>query len=559
MAIFGNIKSLSRKEQERLEKLSKSKSRGDDIISTDLAQKIADKSIELGMMIGILLNRSGEIEYLIVGTKNRVYLPDLGRFRIGKGRLRRLRLVVFYPGEMQTPQDLITDLEKLRLDLVAFCNVNKYSTITNFYVSYLQFNFSINPNSYVVTQHFKAFFDCNVNFEFLVSGIEADYVKFVQSTHDIKRDGAVLVGVYTVSSQESLYRMDELKELTRSAGIDIVDSIIQRRKDIDPKTVIGKGKLEEIVLHCLDLGIELIIFDGELTPGQLRVITNLTELKVIDRSMLILDIFAQRAKTREGKLQVELAQLKYTLPRLTDRDTGLSRLSGGIGGRGPGETKLEIGRRRVRDRIAELEKRIDEVGKQREVRRKLRKNRGVPVIAIVGYTNAGKSTLLNSLTNSTVFSESKMFATLDPSSRRLRFPNQSEVVFVDTVGFIRDLPQELVNAFRATLEEVRDADILIHLVDVSSPDLLKQLGVVEKTLEDLDLNKKSTLLVMNKIDKLQNFELEALTNRLNGIPISAANKKGFSQLIYRIQEELVGSFAGQDPGEFLTLYQQDFE
>ena len=305
------------------------------------------------------------------------------------------------------------------------------------------------------------------------------------------------------------------------------------------------------MLHCLDLGADLLIFDCELTPGQLRSITNSTELKVLDRSMLILDIFAQRAVTKEGRLQVELAQLKYSLPRLTEKDSGLSRLTGGIGGRGPGETKLEISRRRTRKRISDLEKKIDKIASQRAVRRERRRSRGVPVVAIVGYTNAGKSTLLNALTKGDVLVESKLFATLDPSSRRMRFPNDREVIFVDTVGFIRDLPKELIAAFRATLEEVSVADVLIHLVDATNPEREKQIEIVGHTLSDLELDEKPRLLVFNKTDRLTELETQSMLNAFGGLAVSAVARQGFEELLVTVQEMLVESFAGQDPGHFL--------
>src|SRR5437016_9232834 len=258
--------------------------------------------------------------------------------------------------------------------------------------------------------------------------------------------------------------MAELYELATSAGIVVQDKIIQRRAAIDPRTVLGRGKLDELLIRSLQLGADMLVFDRELTPAQVRSLSEVTDLKIIDRSQLILDIFAQRAQSSEGKIQVELAQLKYLLPRLiAGQDSAFSRLAGGIGGRGPGETKLETDRRRVRDRINRLEKEIEHQRLRRQQRRKERTRRGLPIISIVGYTNAGKSTLLNALTESKVLAEQRMFATLDPTSRRLRLPREQEVILNDTVGFIRDLPPDLIAAFRATLEEINDSDLLIHL------------------------------------------------------------------------------------------------
>jgi GTP-binding protein HflX len=288
----------------------------------------------------------------------------------------------------------------------------------------------------------------------------------------------------------------------------------------------------------------MIIFDHDLTPAQARHIADHTNLKVLDRTQLILDIFARHAHSAEGRLQVELAQLRYRLPRLAQRDEGLSRLAGGIGGLGPGETKLEIDRRRVRDRITMLEKRIDALSASRQVRRQQRQRHDVPILSIVGYTNAGKSTLLNALTNSDVVAENKLFATLDPSSRRLRFPRDREVIITDTVGFIRDLPKTLVSAFRATLEELTDADLLLHVVDASDPDYPQQIEAVERILKSLDLHEVPRLLVFNKSELLEGgvqghvAHTTSQAHDRDGISISAETGEGLRELLLRIEELL---------------------
>jgi GTP-binding protein HflX len=318
------------------------------------------------------------------------------------------------------------------------------------------------------------------------------------------RDRALLVVVdlkrRSLPSQHS--RIDELQELCRTAGVRVRGVVEQRRPEADPKTMIGRGKLEEVLIRAMQVDANVLIFDPDLTPGQAHAIADFTDLRVIDRTMLILDIFAQRAKSRDGKLQVELAQLRYRLPRLHEKNTMMSRLTGGIGGRGPGETKLEENRRRARERINRLEREIEHYGHQRAGRRSKRGARGLPVVAIVGYTNAGKSTLLNTLTNSEVLAEDKLFATLDPTTRRLRFPREREIIIADTVGFIRDLPQDLAQAFRATLEELAEADLLLHLVDAADPDHENQIAAVEKILTDLGLAETPRIMVMNKLDLL---------------------------------------------------------
>jgi GTP-binding protein HflX len=285
----------------------------------------------------------------------------------------------------------------------------------------------------------------------------------------------------------------------------------------------------------------LIVFDADLSPSQARHIAEATSLKILDRTQLILDIFAQRAQSADGKLQVELAQLRYLYPRLVGRDDSLSRLAGGIGGRGPGETKLEIDRRRVRDRITALERRIEALGADRHLRRKQRNARGLPVLSIVGYTNAGKSTLLNALTDSRVLAEDKLFATLDPTSRRLRFPRDREVIVTDTVGFIRDLPPDLVKAFRATLEELGDADLLLHVVDASDPRHDEQVEAVDAILRDLGLSQKPRVLVMNKIDRLPPGEGATVAHPRDAIAISAATRAGIPDLLHACDRLL---FAG---------------
>jgi GTP-binding protein HflX len=355
--------------------------------------------------------------------------------------------------------------------------------------------------------------------------------------------GAVLVGVYDSSERDPDSSMAELRELARTAGVKIVDQIIQRRS-IDPKTFIGSGKLQELVIRCLRLGAELLIFDTELKPSQWRSIVNSTELKVVDRSMLILDIFAQRAQSADGRLQVELAQLKYNLPRLVEKDAGLSRLSGGIGGRGPGETKLEIGRRRIRERIADLERRLEKVRESRDFRRGRRRENQLQLVSVVGYTNVGKSTLFNLLTGSQVLAENKLFATLDPSQRRLFVPSAATgdgagqpgrtVIISDTVGFIRKLPVELETAFRATLEELYDAALLIHVVDASDPDAIEKYQAVRKIINQMSLAGAPELVVVNKVDAVDGAAVEPLVRELHAIPVSAAKKIGIGALLAEI-------------------------
>jgi GTP-binding protein HflX len=285
------------------------------------------------------------------------------------------------------------------------------------------------------------------------------------------------------------------------------------------------------VLRAWQRGVDLVIFDRNLTPVQIRHITELVETRIVDRSQLILDIFAQHARSAEGRLQVELAQLRYRLPLLVGHGETMSRLAGGIGGRGPGESKLETDRRRVRDRIRQLEQGLRRVARQRGVQRARRNREGLPILSIVGYTNAGKSTLLNRLTRSEVVAEDKLFATVDPASRRLRFPRERDVIVTDTVGFIRDLPPDLIAGFKATLEEIRDARVLLHVVDASSPSLEAHIEAVRAILRELELDGKPECLVLNKCDRLEPLQVERLAKRLGAIPISAQTGAGLDALL----------------------------
>ena len=348
------------------------------------------------------------------------------------------------------------------------------------------------------------------DFRELINSLEEEMARNRRTVRRAEvRDRTILVGVATGSLADAEESMAELAELAASAGVVVQDRIIQRRSAIDPRTVLGRGKLDELIIRALQLGADMLVFDSELSPTQVRSLSEVTDLKVIDRSQLILDIFAQRAQSKEGKIQVELAQLKYLLPRLiAGQDSAFSRLAGGIGGRGPGETKLETDRRRVRDRINRLEREIEAQRQRRQERRKGRTRQGLPVISIVGYTNAGKSTLLNSLTKSDVHAEQRMFATLDPTSRRLRLPREQEVIINDTVGFIRALPPDLISAFRATLEEISDSTLLIHAVDISNPRWVQQVQSVKRILAELKLAEIPSILALNKSDLVDAEALE---------------------------------------------------
>jgi GTP-binding protein HflX len=334
--------------------------------------------------------------------------------------------------------------------------------------------------------------------------------------------------------------LDELTQLARTAGGEVIARVIQEREKPTPAYFIGKGKAVHIHHLCQELNLDLVVFDDNLTPGQQRNLEGIIQRKVIDRTALILDIFAQRAHTSEGKLQVELAQLEYLLPRLVGKGIILSRLGGGIGTRGPGETQLEVDRRRIRKRIAKIKRELEGVRLHRRIYRQKRQSIPLPVISLVGYTNAGKSTLLNALTDADVLVEDKLFATLDPTTRRVRLPNNQTVLVSDTVGFIRKLPHQLVEAFKATLEEVAEADILLHVIDASHPDIEQQVAAVRNILTELGLEKKPTISVLNKIDKIKNKNLIKCLARITGaeVAIAALHQLHIDQLLAKIEQQL---------------------
>ncbi|MCB0318822.1 MAG: GTPase HflX, partial [Bdellovibrionales bacterium] len=516
MKLKGNLKGLATPKLKRINNLYKRKLSADEVVSPAFAKEIYELANEFRRMIGALVDREGRVVEVFVGQREILYLPDLGRYRAAPGRLRRLRLLYSDLSKREDPgisNDIKTDLQKLRLDSVV--SIKAYKDRIPITLAHCIPNNGFGGES-IYLETYKDISACKINFKDYIDAVEEQIQAGASVSKKTDDKQALLVGVYDPREKDSSSSMAELAELARTAGVDIADMIIQKRRP-DPKTLLGKGKMEEVILHCLSVGAEVLIFDGELKPTQWRIITNSTELKVLDRSMLILDIFAQRAKSSEGRLQVELAQLKYNLPRLVEMDAGLSRLTGGIGGRGPGETKLEISRRRSRQRIQDLSKKLDKLGDQRELRRKKRRDANLPLVSILGYTNVGKSTLFNLLTGSKVDAENKLFATLEPAQRKFNFLTNKDssseelltTVLSDTVGFIRDLPAELRQAFKATFEELYEASILIHVVDASDPLMQKRKQAVEAVLKEMELESIPVILVANKIDmKADSYESE---------------------------------------------------
>ncbi len=540
-AVYGNTTGLGKKELQLLERLSRRHTDPSRIISPELARTMVEISEKIKRQLGLLINRYGEITHVIVGNAHGIFIPNLEDYPLGRRPLRGLRLVhTHLRGESLTKDDL-TDLRLLRFDLV--CAITIRNSLP--YMVHIAHLLSEGGGvSYAVLEP-RYVWDLEMDFREFINNIDSEMERSRVFTHDT-RERAILISVSTKSRYELEESMEELKELAESAGVIVVDTVIQRVKELNPRYLMGEGKLKEVIINALDKGATLLIFDQDLSPSQMKSITELTELKAIDRSQLILDIFARRAHSRDGKIQVELAQLRYRLPRLTGKGSAMSRLTGGIGGRGPGEMKLEIDRRRVKERIRLLEKELESLSRARRQRKQMRVEKGIPIVSIVGYTNAGKSTLLNNLTSSNVFVEERMFATLDTSSRRLRFPEERNVIITDTVGFIKDLPQDLVAAFKSTLEELEDAHLLIHLVDISNPRFEQHIDSVEKILAELGLDNKERILVFNKIDRLDPEEGLNILRRYNAIGISAINRNTFYPLLSAIYRHIWKEEMGEE-------------
>ena len=529
--------------------------------SHELCTRLVELSSDIRRQIGILVNRTGMVEYVIVGDEKGLVIPELRDYPLGKRTLRGLRLIHTHLRNEPVTEDDITDLSLLRLDLLAALlfvpgKQQIYAQLAWLTTSSLGPPATIDP----VTPLERIDLDCCHFIDELEADLQQTARGRAKASDALER--AILISV-TVSGtrQEAEDSMAELRELARTARVEALDEFIQRPRSLNPRYVMGEGKMRDVVIRALQGGATMLIFDQELTPAQIRSISAMTELKVIDRSQLILDIFARRAKSLDGKVQVELAQLKYLLPRLTGRGVQMSRLMGGIGGRGPGETKLETDRRRIRDRIASLERELKELSRGRSQRRQQRIKAGVPIVSIVGYTNAGKSTLLNALTKSEVFTEDLLFATLDTSTRRLRFPREREVIITDTVGFIRSLPKSLMGAFKATLEELQDADLLLHVVDAANPRFEDQIDQVRAILGELELGDKQELLVFNKADLLDEMKkkdtvaflrVRQAARTQNSVTVSARDRKSLAPLVDELQRRFWTEVPELDPTQTAT-------
>lgn len=509
----------------------------DKVVSLELAKAMCQLSVEIRRPLALFLTRRGQVQEIIIGTDLALSPTTLSKFRAGSRSLRGLRLIRTQLHDQPLNQESLTDLAYLRLDLFSVLSVTADGNPGTLYMAHLLPPDGTGQLCNVLKS--TPFQQNSLVFDRFIEELEAA-MQQARATHAIGHDGesAVLVSASSRSRIEQEERLVELTELASSAGVTVIDRMAQRTQDGHQRYLLGSGKLKDVLIQTLHKGADMVIFDQTLTPAQSRAISELTDIKVIDRTQLILDIFARRAHSREGKVQVELAQLRYLLPRLSGKGTQLSRLGGGIGSRGPGESKLETDRRRIRDRITHLEREVQHFARHQDQRRARRTRHQMPVLSLVGYTNAGKSTLLNVFTKSHVSAQDRVFETLDTTSRRLRFPRDREVIVTDTVGFIRDLPQELLGAFRTTLNELREADLLIHVVDASAADVDVQISAVVKILQELNLDTLPRTLVFNKCDRLPRHEAELLSRRYQAIAVSAFQPATLKPLLNHLEREL---------------------
>lgn len=541
--IKGNIKGIRDSVIAELQKLYDMQS--PQLVSQELAVKLADITEYINREISVYITRSGQIIEIAVGDNATVELPSFSGRR-GAGRLSGIRCIHTHPGG--NPYLSGVDISALKN--------NKYDAMVaigvvspDFTKSELTFGLitGIDSNENYTAECYGPYSieDAeNINFVNTVSTIERILDKQTGTASlQVMSERAILIGMEW-GRNDSLWTVDdsleELKQLADTAGATVIKKFIQKRSKPDPAFFIGRGKVQELALYAQQENIDLCIFDDELSPAQQRNIESVMGIRILDRTALILDIFAQRARTNEGKLQVELAQLQYTLPRIMGKGLMLSRLGGGIGTRGPGETKLEVDRRRIRDRIAFIKDQIEKVKAVRSLHRSKRKKNNVFEVSLVGYTNAGKSTLLNTLTNSDIYAKDQLFATLDPTTRQLTLPNKQEIIITDTVGFIQRLPHQLIAAFRSTLEVVTEADLLVHVIDVSHELYKEQAAAVHEVLKEIGAESKPVITVYNKIDKLppDSKLADRLALEEDTVCISAAKKLNLESLQQMIESHL---------------------
>ncbi|MFS0514187.1 GTPase HflX [Nostoc sp. UIC 10607] len=575
--IFGNLQGLKSSQLKQLQRLYHQRIPGDRITTPEFSQRLAAISTEVNQPVCAYINRRGQVIRVGVGTPRQTQIPPMELPRYGAERLSGIRCIATHLKPEPPNEAALTAMALQRLDALVVLNITgtgftrrgggATGYVKEAYLAHLtpqdsrtlipspaavkveesQFGFAhskqIQTPSWNISPPLSLDDLADQDLIDLVENLEAEFQReFVAQEVDADHDRVLIVGLMT-SEITPLQFQDTLAELARlvdTAGGDVLQTIQQKRSRIHPQTVVGEGKVQEIALTAQTLGVNLVVFDRDLSPSQVRNLEMQIGIRVVDRTEVILDIFAQRAQSRAGKLQVELAQLEYMQPRLAGRGRTMSRLGGGIGTRGPGETKLETERRAIGQRISRLQKEVNQLQSHRSRLRQRRQHREVPSVALVGYTNAGKSTLLNALTNAEVYTADQLFATLDPTTRRLVIPygetnEHQEILITDTVGFIHELPASLMDAFRATLEEVTEADALLHLVDLSHPAWLRHIRSVREILAQMPITPGPALVVFNKIDQADSETLALAREEFPlAVFISASQRLGLETLRQRL-------------------------
>ncbi|MGF1933398.1 MAG: GTPase HflX [Nostoc sp. ChiQUE02] len=567
--IFGNLQGLKSSQLKQLQRLYHQRIPGDRITTPEFSQRLAAISTEVNQPVCAYINRRGQVIRVGVGTPRQTQIPPMELPRYGAERLSGIRCIATHLKPEPPNEAALTAMALQRLDALVVLNITgtgftrrgggATGYVKEAYLAHLTPQESrtlitspaapkigesqIQSPSWNISPPLDLDDLADQDLVDLVENLEAEFQReFIAQEVDADHDRVLIVGLMT-SEMTPLQFQDTLLELARlvdTAGGDVLQTLQQKRSRVHPQTVVGEGKVQEIALTAQTLGVNLVVFDRDLSPSQVRNLEMQIGIRVVDRTEVILDIFAQRAQSRAGKLQVELAQLEYMQPRLAGRGRTMSRLGGGIGTRGPGETKLETERRAIGQRISRLQKEVTQLQAHRSRLRQRRQHREVPSVALVGYTNAGKSTLLNALTNAEVYTADQLFATLDPTTRRLVIPygetnEHQEILITDTVGFIHELPASLMDAFRATLEEVTEADALLHLVDLSHPAWLRHIRSVREILAQMPITPGPALVIFNKIDQANSETLALAREEFPlAVFISASQRLGLETLRQRL-------------------------
>lgn len=548
--IYGNLKGLKSSQLKLLQRLYHQRLPGDRITTPEFSQRLAAVSAELDQPVSAYINRRGQVIRVGVGSPAQTQIPPGELPRYGTERLCGIRCISTQMKSESPSSAVLTAMAIQRLDALAVLTLSgsgftrRGGTVAGYVQEAYLAHLVPHPEvTWTVSAPMSLEDLAEQDFVDLTEGLEEEFRRqYVAEEVDLDHDRVLLIGVQTqtVSPQRFQDGLTELTRLVETAGGEVLQVLIQKRSRPHPRTVVGDGKVQEIALTVQTIGANLVVFDRDLSPAQVRNLESRMGVRVVDRTEVILDIFAQRAQSGAGKLQVELAQLEYMMPRLTGRGQSMSRLGGGIGTRGPGETKLETERRAIQQRISRLQREVTQLQAHRSRMRQQRQHQQVPSIAVVGYTNAGKSTLLNVLTNAEVYTADQLFATLDPTTRRLALTDAETeepfpIVLTDTVGFIHELPPPLVNAFRATLEEVTEADALLHLVDLSHPAWQSHIRSVMQILSDMPITPGPILLAFNKIDQAESETLAIAREEYpQAVFLSASHRLGLETLRQRM-------------------------